>query len=118
MVILWLNIAAMAAISYVELAVYVPLTHLDVVKEALASAGAGRIGSYDSCMWATVGTGQFRPLDGSRPFLGQQGVVEKVQEAKIECIVQENIISEVIAALKAAHPYETPSLYYFPVKIE
>jgi hypothetical protein len=104
--------------SYVFLVVYVPLTHSDAVKEALATAGAGRLGNYDSCMWQTLGTGQFRPLDGSKPFIGQQGVVEKVEEIKIECIVASSIIKEVIAAMRKAHPYEFPAYSYHAVEIE
>lgn len=108
----------MASVPSVKLEVYVPLTHADALKEALAAAGAGRVGNYDSCMWSTVGTGQFRPLAGSNPFIGQQGAVEQVQEAKIECLVDAAIIRDVVAALKRAHPYETPVFHYFPVNIE
>jgi hypothetical protein len=105
----------MSAVAYVEFAVYVPVTHLDIVKEAISAAGAGKLGAYDSCIWHTLGTGQFRPLEGSNPFLGQQGVVEKVQEAKIECLVDQAIIEDVVTAMKKAHPYETVAYYYFPV---
>jgi hypothetical protein len=104
--------------AFVFLTVYVPTTHTDVVKTALATSGAGRLGNYDSCMWQTLGTGQFRPLEGSNPFLGQQGVIEKVEEVKIECIVSAAIIKEVIAAMKKAHPYEVPAYSYHAVEIE
>ena len=82
---------------------------MDVVKNAVFAAGAGRIGDYDQCSWQVLGQGQFRPLDGSQPFLGQTGVVEQVQEWKVELVVADELIRPVVAALKQSHPYETPA---------
>lgn len=93
----------------VALQVYVPESHLESVKAALFAAGAGRIGNYDSCCWQTKGTGQFRPLENSNPFLGKQGAVERVDEWKIELVCEESLLPKVLEALKAAHPYETPA---------
>ena len=59
---------------------YVPESHLEAVKAALFAVGAGRIGTYDSCSWQVLGQGQFRALEGSEPYIGQQGVVETVDE--------------------------------------
>lgn len=73
------------------------------------AAGAGRIGNYDSCAWQTEGLGQFRPLEGSQPFLGHVGEVEKVKEWKVEMVCEDAMLDAVVAALKAAHPYETPA---------
>ena len=69
-------------------------------------AGAGRVGNYDCCAWQTRGEGQFRPLDGSSPFLGNQGQIKTVIEHKLEMVCEEQCLEAVIAALKRAHPYE------------
>ena len=69
-------------------------------------AGAGRVGNYDCCAWQTRGEGQFRPLDGSTPFLGNQGQIETVIEYKLELVCEGPCLKAVIAALKRAHPYE------------
>ena len=69
-------------------------------------AGAGRVGNYDCCAWQTRGEGQFRPLDGSMPFLGNQCQIETVIEYKLELVCEEPCLKAVIAALKWAHPYE------------
>ncbi|MGB1668098.1 MAG: NGG1p interacting factor NIF3 [Pseudohongiellaceae bacterium] len=69
-------------------------------------AGAGRVGDYDCCAWQTRGEGQFRPLNGSTPFLGNQGQIETVIEYKLELVCEETCLKAVIAALKRAHPYE------------
>lgn len=88
---------------------YVPENATDLVKQAVFDAGAGKIGDYDCCSWQTLGTGQFRPLDGSNPFIGKQGQVETVTEYKIELVCDDQHIKAAIAALKKAHPYEEPA---------
>ncbi|MBV4534732.1 NGG1p interacting factor NIF3 [Pseudomonas urmiensis] len=92
-----------------KLAFFVPASHVEVVKAAVFAAGGGRIGAYDHCAWQTLGQGQFRPLDGSQPYLGQTGQVEVVEEWKVELVVADELIAQVVAALKTSHPYETPA---------
>ncbi|MNM18812.1 putative GTP cyclohydrolase 1 type 2 [compost metagenome] len=92
-----------------KLAFFVPASHVEVVKAAVFAAGGGRIGDYDHCAWQTLGQGQFRPLDGSQPFLGQTGQVEVVEEWKVELVVADELVAQVVAALKQSHPYETPA---------
>lgn len=99
------------------LIVYVPKLHVDNVKAALFEAGAGKLGNYDRCCWQTLGQGEFRPLDNSTPFIGQQGKVEAVAEYKVEMICDVNIIDSVITVLKESHPYETPAYHYWEVNI-
>jgi len=92
-----------------KLCFYVPESHLEPVKRAVFAAGAGRIGAYDHCCWQVLGQGQFRPLAGSHPYLGQQGQLEVLPEWKVELVIEDETIHEAIAALKASHPYETPA---------
>ncbi|KPB24125.1 Uncharacterized protein AC516_3641 [Pseudomonas amygdali pv. sesami] len=82
---------------------------MDEVKSAVFAAGAGRIGAYDHCSWQVLGQGQFRPLNGSQPFVGQSGVVESVEEWKVELVVADDLIQQAVWALKQSHPYETPA---------
>ena len=69
-----------------KLCFYVPEPQLDAVKAAVFSAGAGRIGNYDSCCWQVQGTGQFRPLAGSDPHLGAHGQVHHEAEYRVEMV--------------------------------
>ncbi|WP_226665630.1 YqfO family protein [Microbulbifer aggregans] len=92
-----------------KLCVYIPESHVEPVKQALFAAGAGRIGDYDSCCWQVKGTGQFRPLDGSQPFIGQTGQVEQVVEYRVETVCEDHVVDDVLAAMRAAHPYEEPA---------
>ena len=102
---------------FFKIEIYVPATHAEPLRAAIAAAGAGRLGNYDSCIWSTAGTGQFRPLAGSRPFLGTEGAVETVAETKLEMIVERPLLDAVLKALRAAHPYETPAFQYWPVQL-
>lgn len=92
-----------------KLCVYIPTSHLQQVKTAMFEAGAGQIGHYDSCCWQSPGQGQFRPLKGSQPYIGQTGKVEMVDEYKVELVVKDSLIQQVVASMKLAHPYEEPA---------
>ena len=92
-----------------KLCIYVPESHLQAVKDAVFASGAGRIGDYEHCCWQVLGQGQFRPLPGSAPFLGSEGVVETVPEYKVELVVADELVERAVAALREAHPYEEPA---------
>jgi dinuclear metal center YbgI/SA1388 family protein len=81
-----------------KLGVFVPTNHADTVRNAMFKAGAGKIGNYDECSFNLTGTGTFRPLEGSNPFLGELNQIENVEEVRIEMVV--------LAEMHAAHPYE------------
>lgn len=89
-----------------KLAVFAPQTHADLLREAMAKAGAGHIGDYDSCSFSSEGEGRFRPGAEASPFLGKAGELEVVKEVKIEVIVSEHALNAVLHAMKATHPYE------------
>lgn len=92
-----------------KLIFFVPESHAEAVKQAIFDAGAGHLGNYDQCSWQVLGRGQFRPLKGADPHIGEVGRVETVAEYRIETLVEEGCIHTVIAALKQAHPYEEPA---------
>ena len=92
-----------------KLVVFVPPEALDAVREALFVAGAGRIGEYDRCSWYTEGTGTFLGGEGTNPAVGGRGVEERVPELRLETVFPEERQDEVVAALRAAHPYEEPA---------
>lgn len=85
---------------------FVPDSHLESVKEAVFAVGAGAIGNYQNCCWQVQGQGQFKPMSGSQPFTGEHGQLKKVQEWRVELVVEAKHIKSAVAALKAAHPYE------------
>ncbi len=94
----------------------VPESHLEVVKNAIFTTGAGSIGNYQQCAWQTLGQGQFLPLPGSNAFIGEVNQLEKVSEYKVEIICTSAQINAAVQAMKAAHPYEEPA--YQVIKCE
>ncbi|MDZ7852180.1 MAG: YqfO family protein [Halomonas sp.] len=92
-----------------KLAFFVPVADAETVKEAVFATGAGRIGDYEACCFQTRGTGQFRPLAGANPHIGQIGDLEQVEELKVELVCEDDLIYTAVAALKLAHPYEEPA---------
>ncbi|MGC5627061.1 Nif3-like dinuclear metal center hexameric protein [Georgenia sp. Z1344] len=91
------------------LVVHVPRTHTSELLDALAGAGAGRQGNYERAAFTSPGTGTFRPLDGATPAIGAVGETEVVEEDRLEILVPAGAEGAVLAALRAAHPYEEPS---------
>ncbi len=88
---------------------YVPTSHLEEVKNAMFTNGAGKIGHYSCCAWQILGEGQFMPLSGSHAYLGEENKLEKLEEYKVEMVCDSKYIEKVVAALKKAHPYEEPA---------
>jgi dinuclear metal center YbgI/SA1388 family protein len=99
-----------------HIAVYVPEESVDQVSKAVFDAGAGVIGNYDHCLNSYPVSGQFKPLAGSNPTIGQSGTVECVNETKIEFFADSFIISQILTAMHLAHPYETPAYAVYPVE--
>ena len=100
-----------------KLVTFVPETHLDEVRRALAEAGAGHIGAYRGCAFASPGTGYFEPEADARPALGTAGGgPEQVAEVRLEVQVMRWDVARVVAALKAAHPYEEVAFDVYPLE--
>ena len=98
-----------------KLIYYVPESHLDVTKQAIFAAGAGGVGNYEHCAWQVLGTGQFKPVQGAKPFIGQLDSLEQVAEWRVETIVPEIEAKKVAQALKASHPYEEPAFEFIQI---
>jgi dinuclear metal center YbgI/SA1388 family protein len=89
-----------------KLVTFVPVADADRVIDALAAAGAGRIGDYDRAAFTVAGTGTFRPLAGADPHIGEVGRIEEVAETRLEMVLPRRLRRPVIAALREAHAYE------------
>jgi hypothetical protein len=94
---------------------FVPREALDVTREAVFEAGAGRIGDYRKCSWYTAGTGTFLAGEGTDPSIGQVGHEERVNELRVETVVPVELVSQVVAALRKAHPYEEVAFELYPL---
>ncbi|HEX5255371.1 MAG TPA: Nif3-like dinuclear metal center hexameric protein [Mycobacterium sp.] len=93
--------------------VYVPGVNAEAVRAAVFAAGAGHIGDYSHCSWTVSGIGQFLPHEGASPAVGSVGNVERVAEDRFEVVAPARSRAAVLAAMRAAHPYEEPAFDIF-----
>ena len=94
---------------------FVPADALEATRDAVFDAGAGRIGDYERCSWYTAGTGTFLGGEETDPALGERGREEHVPELRVETVVPEELVEEVVDALRSAHPYEEPAYDVYPL---
>ncbi|MBS3885725.1 MAG: Nif3-like dinuclear metal center hexameric protein [Dethiobacter sp.] len=98
-----------------KIAVFVPSGHEDKLRDALAAAGAGWIGSYSHCTFQSPGTGTFIPWEGTNPHIGEQGKLERVAEIRLETIYPAELRKRVVSAMLKAHPYEEAAYDLYPL---
>lgn len=101
--------------SHCKLVFFVPQADAEAVKLAVFEAGAGRIGNYERCAWQVEGTGQFLGGAGTQPVIGESGRLESVTELRVETVCPTQHVGAVVAALRAAHPYEEPAFDLYPL---
>ncbi len=99
-----------------KLVVFVPENYLEKVSDAVFSAGAGVIGEYSNCSFRVKGKGTFKGSEKTNPVIGTKNIFEKIDEIRLEFIVDEWNLNKVINALINAHPYEEPAYDIYAVK--
>jgi dinuclear metal center YbgI/SA1388 family protein len=102
--------------SLLKLAVFVPESHVEKVRQAICEAGAGMIGNYDSCTFGVAGEGTFRGNDSTRPFLGKPGKLERAREIRLETVFPRGLRGQILQRLFKAHPYEEIAYDLYPVE--
>lgn len=101
-----------------KVVVFVPADALDRVAAAMFAAGAGRIGEYEQCSYRLRGEGTFFGTDATNPAVGRKGRLERVEEVRLEMVAPHGRVPEVVAAIRASHPYETPAYDVYPLEAQ
>jgi len=101
--------------NIVKLAVFVPETHADRVRDAMSHTGAGVLGKYTNCSFSVKGIGRFKAGEGTSPTVGTVGEPESVAEERIEVVCEKGKLKSVIEAIKKAHPYEEVPIDVYPL---
>jgi hypothetical protein len=101
--------------DYVTIVIIVPESHADIVREAMGRAGAGESKLYAFGSFSVKGISRFMPKKGSRPFIGQEGVLETVIEERVETICPRERLEAVLEEIKKVHPYEETVIDIFPI---
>ena len=98
-----------------KLAVFVPISSVEKVAEAIHGAGAGIVGEYSFCSFRSEGTGTFLGSNQSNPTIGKRGKLEKVDEIKLEVLISSFDLNNVLESMKKAHPYEEVAYDVYPL---
>lgn len=99
----------------VQITTTVPLKNADAIREALGEVGAGRLGDYSFCSFSIRGKGRFKPSENADPHIGEANKLEVVEEEQISVNCDRRDAKRVVAALRAAHPYEEPLIDIVPL---
>lgn len=98
--------------------VFVPRDAAGALVAAMTAAGAGRIGRYEGAAFVAEGTGTFVPLAGATPAVGRAGAREHAEETRVEMVCDPAVVPGVLAAARAAHPYEEPVTLVSSVELD
>src|SRR3989344_4011933 len=101
-----------------KIVVFVPIANADRVRQVIGDAGGGKIGAYSHCSFSSRGTGRFTPGPAAKPFVGEIGKPEEVEEERIEFVCETHCLDEVIAAIREAHPYEEPAIEAWKIEMK
>lgn len=102
-------------LKFVKIAVFVPTSHSDKVRDALNEGGSGCWNKYDYCSFTTKGVGRFRPLEGADPAVGDKGKINEVEEERVEAICLYKNMDKTLELVKKVHPYEEPAIDIYPL---
>lgn len=100
----------------VKIVTFVPHEQASRVREAMFTAGAGGIGSYDCCSFSTEGKGSFRASEDANPFVGTIGELHFEPETRVEVICPRILVNGVVGAMVEAHPYEEVAYDIIPLE--
>jgi dinuclear metal center YbgI/SA1388 family protein len=101
-----------------KLSVFVPANILEKVSSAIFANGGGVIGEYSHCSFRTKGEGTFIGSEKTKPAVGKKGNEEKVEEIKLEVLIDSWNLNKVITAMLKVHPYEEPAFDIYPLQNE
>ncbi|HYD02148.1 MAG TPA: Nif3-like dinuclear metal center hexameric protein [Phycisphaerales bacterium] len=98
-----------------KIVTFVPAADVDKVRAGLASAGAGTIGKYTVCSFASEGTGTFFGAADSKPAVGKPGALESVREVRLEMVLAQRAVPLALELLRQFHPYEEAAVDVYPL---
>ncbi len=117
----WLNLENVKILSPIsdklyKLVYFVPVDFAQSTRNAIFKTGAGNIGNYSNCSYNLLGEGTFKARENTNPFVGEKGKLHTEKETRVEIIVLEHLINNVISTLINAHPYEEVAYDIYQIK--
>lgn len=100
----------------VKIVTFVPVEAVEQVRNALATAGAGRIGGYTLCSFEGMGHGTFMGGPETKPAVGEAGRLERAEEVRLEMVCPRANLALATDTMRSFHPYEEPAFDIVPVE--
>ena len=101
--------------EYCKIEIFIPEANFKELQNALIEIDAGHIGKYDACLSYSHVIGTWRPLEGTKPYIGEKNKISEEKELKVEVTCKTEKIDETIKAIKKVHPYEEPVINVIPL---
>ena len=101
-----------------KLIVFVPEGHIEKVASAIFENGGGIIGEYSNCSFSTKGKGSFKGSEKTTPSVGKKLTYEKVDEIKLEVLIDSWKLNKILSAIRNVHPYEEIAYDVYPLNNE
>jgi dinuclear metal center YbgI/SA1388 family protein len=102
--------ASVPSTQQMKIVTFAQAKDVELLRNTLASAGAGQIGEYQLCSFTTTGEGTFLGSDKANPTVGQKGIVEHVPEVRLEMVCSKSALPVALEMLRKFHPYEEPPI--------
>lgn len=102
--------------NQVKVVVFVPNDKVDKVSTAIFEAGGGIIGEYSNCSYRLDGIGTFKGSQKTNPAIGKKEKFEQAAETRLEVLVDQWKLKNVIKEMINAHPYEEVAYDIYPLK--
>ncbi len=101
-----------------KLIVFVSESHIEKVASAIFENGGGIIGEYSNCSFRTKGKGSFKGSGKTSPSVGKKLNYEKVDEIKLEVLIDSWKLNKILSAIRSVHPYEEIAYDVYPLSNE
>jgi len=102
--------------NQVKVVVFVPNDKVDKVSTSIFEAGGGIIGEYSNCSYRLDGIGTFKGSHKTNPAIGKKEKFEQAAETRLEILVDQWKLKNVIKEMIKAHPYEEVAYDIYPLK--
>lgn len=97
-----------------KVTVTVPEESAELLMDAISEVNEQPYPGYERVFTVSDVTGTWIPVYGSNPAIGEEGVISRVAEKKLEFIVKQADLKRVLNTIIEHHPYEEPAVDVIP----
>ena len=94
----------------------IPEDYSDRIMDAIDSVLGEIYPGYRRAFCITDSIGTWIPTEGSDPFIGENGKISVVKEKRLEFVVTDEKLKDVLTVISDVHPYEQPAIDVIPLK--